>query len=154
MRLLRFARNDDERLSLAVVYLGLGSNMGDRDAHLKQAIQELESCGVRVHKMSSIIETDSVGGPPQGKFLNAVAQCETAIAPLELLHIIQNIEKIMGRVKTVANGPRVIDIDILLYNKLTMQSSELTIPHPRMFERAFVMNPLKEIAPEVIKGLN
>lgn len=127
--------------------------MGDREAHLKQAIQELESRGVRVSTMSSVIETDPVGGPPQGKFLNAVAECETAVAPLEFLHILQNIERAMGRVKTVTNGPRVIDIDILLYNKLTMQSKELTIPHPRMFERAFVMNPLNEIAPEALKGL-
>ncbi len=127
--------------------------MGDRKAHLLQAVQEIEKCGVVIRKMSSIIETDPVGGPPQGKFLNAVAECETAVKPIELLYTFQNIEKSMGRVKTVIDGPRVIDIDILLYNKLTIQSEELTIPHPRMQERAFVMDPLREIAPEVIKEL-
>lgn len=139
---------------MAVVYIALGSNTGDRRAHLKQAIQEIEKCGVLIRKMSSIIETDPVGGPPQGKFLNAVAECETAIKPVELLHTFQNIEKAMGRVKTVTNGPRVIDIDILLYNKLTIQSTELTIPHPRMLEREFVMQPLREIAPELAKELS
>jgi 2-amino-4-hydroxy-6-hydroxymethyldihydropteridine diphosphokinase len=136
------------------VYIGLGSNLGDREAYLKQAIQEIEKCGVIFLKLSSIIETDPVGGPPQGKFLNAVAQCETALDPLELLHAFQNIEKSMGRTKTVTDGPRVIDIDILLYNKLTIQSTELTIPHPRMLEREFVMQPLREIAPELAKELS
>lgn len=127
--------------------------MGDRGAHLKQATEEIEKRGVRVLKMSSVIETDPVGGPPQGKFLNAVAECETEIIPLELLHILQNIEKTMGRVKTVTDGPRVIDIDILLYNKLTLRSKELTIPHPRMLEREFVMGPLREIAPQLVLEL-
>ena len=128
--------------------------MGDREAHLKQAIQEIEKCGVSIRKISAVIETDPVGGPPQGKFLNAVAECETAVQPLALLHTFQNIERSMGRVKTVTDGPRVIDIDILLYNKLAMQSEELTIPHPRMLEREFVMTPLKEIAPQLVKEIS
>ncbi len=132
---------------MAIVYLGLGSNIGDRKANLNQAILNLESRGITVNKVASFIETDPIGGPPQGRYLNSVIECETLLPPLELLFIIQNIEKIMGRDRTVLNGPRIIDIDMLLYEKLKIQSKDLILPHPRMKEREFVIKPFMEIAP-------
>jgi 2-amino-4-hydroxy-6-hydroxymethyldihydropteridine diphosphokinase len=131
------------------IYLGLGSNLGDRRANLDRALKELAAAGIRIKKISSYIETDPVGGPPQGKFLNAAAQVETSLSPIELLEAVKSIEKCMGREKTVRNGPRLIDIDVLLYDEVKMNGEELTIPHPRMLGRAFVMAPLREIAPQV-----
>ena len=138
---------------MAVVYLGLGSNLGDRRKNIQQAIEELKLNGFVVEKVSTIIETDPVGGPSQEKYLNAVIKGQTELPPEELLSITQSIEKKLGRVKTVVDGPRTIDIDILLYDRIAVESSTLTIPHPRMRSRAFVMNPLKEIAPDLIKEL-
>ena len=132
---------------MATVYLGLGSNLGNREVNLKNAIQELKA-RLKLMRASNIIETEPVGGPPQGKYLNAVVQGITSLSPEELLNTIKSIEQELGRVETVVNGPRLIDIDILLYDHLQIQTDQLTIPHPRMFEREFVMTPLKEIAPE------
>ncbi|HLF18489.1 MAG TPA: 2-amino-4-hydroxy-6-hydroxymethyldihydropteridine diphosphokinase [Candidatus Omnitrophota bacterium] len=133
------------------VYLGLGSNLGNRQENLTKAIALLKEKGITVLAHSSVIETDPVGGPPQGKYLNAVIQISTHLSANELLSVCQSVEKQMGRVKTVPNGPRTIDIDILLYDNVVLTSASLTIPHPRMFERAFVMMPLKEIAPHISK---
>jgi 2-amino-4-hydroxy-6-hydroxymethyldihydropteridine diphosphokinase len=138
---------------LAIVYLGLGSNLGDRTAYLNRAIQEMNNHGIAIRKMSSVIETDPVGGPPQGKFLNAVAQCETAFTPAELLQTLQAIELHLGRIKTVTDGPRVIDLDILIYDQIKMELPGLTIPHPKMRSREFVMAPLREIAPHIAKDI-
>ena len=104
----------------------------------------------KILQSSSLIETAPVGGPAQGLYINGVVKIETSLPPLDLLHQLKSLEKFLGRRKTIPNGPRVIDIDILLYNNITMTSDELTIPHPRMWERAFVTQPLKEIAPELI----
>ncbi len=136
---------------MAIVYLGLGSNLGDRTAAISQAVQELNKNGIQVRKLSSVIETDPVGGPPQGKFLNAAAECETQLSPTELLKALQNIERVIGRIKNVTDGPRIIDLDILIYGQVKMKTPELTIPHPKMLSRAFVMTPLREIAPHIIK---
>ena len=136
---------------MAVIYLGLGSNIGNRTEQLNRAIELLKKSGIDIRKVSSYIETDPVGGPPQGRFLNAVAMAETKTSPAELLKTVQSIESAMGRVRTTANSPRPIDIDILLYDTLTLQSQDLTIPHPRMHQRAFVLNPLREIAPQRMK---
>ena len=138
---------------MAVVYLGLGSNLGDRRKNIQQAIEELKQSGFAVEKISTVIETDPVGGPPQGKFLNAVLKGQTELPPEELLQKMQSIEKKLGRVKTIANGPRIIDVDILLYDQIAVHTPTLIIPHPRMLTRDFVMNPLKEIAPQLIKEL-
>ena len=136
---------------MAVVYLGLGSNMGDRAANFERALELLKAAGLDVRQMSSTLETDPVGGPPQEKFLNAAVEAHTSLLPADLLKAVKQVEAEMGRVKTVANGPRPIDIDILLYDTITLQSQDLTIPHPRMHQRSFVMDPLKEIAPERVK---
>ena len=138
---------------LATVYLGLGSNVGDRAAYIGRAIQEMSNRGIQVNKISSLIETDPVGGPPQGKFLNAAVECETALSPANLLKILKSIEHALGRVRTVTDGPREIDLDILMYDQLNMTTPYLTIPHPKMHLREFVMAPLREIAPDIAKDI-
>ena len=135
---------------MSTVYLGIGSNLGDRKKNIEDALLYLETEGIDVIRCSSIIETNAVGGPPQPKFLNAVAFCETDHSPQEFLKVLLTIEKNLGRERTVTNGPRTIDLDILLFDDLSISTPELTIPHPRMFKRDFVMTPLKEIAPELI----
>lgn len=134
------------------VYLGLGSNLGDRQANIQMAVTRLQQEHIHTFKHSSIIETDPVGGPPQDKYLNAVIEVQTNYNPQDLLKITQSIEKSMGRVKTVPNGARIIDIDILLYKELKIETHTLTIPHPRIGERSFVLIPLTEIAPNLVKN--
>ena len=138
---------------MATVYLGLGSNLGDRALNIKNAIDSLNKQGIAVKKVSTIIETDPVGGPEQGKFLNGALEAETKLSPEDLHKTLKNIEKDLGRTPTVRNGPRTIDLDILLYNNLSIQTPELTIPHPQIFKRYFVVEPLKEIAPQVVRDL-
>lgn len=114
----------------------------------------LSGKGIILEKISSIIETDPVGGPPgQGKFLNAVVKIHTDLSPHALLACLQSIELGLGRVRKEHHGPRTIDLDILFYDDVVIQTPELTIPHPLMHEREFVMNPLNEIAPEKYKEL-
>lgn len=139
---------------MAKVFLGLGSNLGDRHANIRRAVDELKKRGINVQRLSTLIESDPAGGPPQTKFINAAAEIKTAISPDELLTLVKSIELHMGRVPTVTNGPRVIDIDILLYDNITLDTPRLTIPHPRMCERDFVMRPLREIAPELGERCN
>ncbi len=134
---------------MATVYLALGSNVGDRHSNIRRAIDYLNVLGVHIKRLSTVIETDPVGGPVQGKFLNAVLEAQTNLSPQRLLSQIKEIEVKIGRIHREVNGPREIDIDILLYDDFTMDYPELTIPHPRMREREFVMGPLKEIAPEL-----
>lgn len=136
---------------MAVVYLGLGSNLGDRAAYIRKALEGLKARGVHVIKISSILETEPEGGPPQGKYFNAVVECSTTVDPLSLLKMIHDIEHDLGRVRTVPNAPRTIDLDILLYDQIHLNTPELTIPHPRMNSRDFVTEPLKEIAPHLFK---
>lgn len=134
-----------------IAYLSLGSNIGDREAFLKEALVQLHQASkVKIHKLSSIYETDPVGFTEQDAFLNMVVQIETELLPQELLDLCLDIEREMGRVRTIRWGPRVIDIDILLYNKDHIETSTLQIPHPRMHERAFVLVPLAEINPNLI----
>jgi 2-amino-4-hydroxy-6-hydroxymethyldihydropteridine diphosphokinase len=138
---------------MATVFLGLGSNLGNRRQTIERALKTLTEKGVNVIKVSSIVETEPEGGPPQGNFLNTVVQAETGLPPRELLSCVKSIEKSLGRTPSVRNGPRVIDIDILLYDDLKWHSPELDIPHPRMLSRSFVMIPLKEIAPDIARRL-
>ena len=138
---------------MPIAYLGLGSNLGDREASIRTACDLLKEKGIKILKQSSIIETDPIGGPPQGKFLNAVVKVETQLSPHNLLAESKAIEKKMGRVKTVENGPRPIDIDILIYDNVTIATPELTIPHPQMLKREFVMTPLREIDPNLAEQL-
>lgn len=130
---------------MAVVFLGLGSNLGDRRKNIQAAVELLTQAGIKVTRLSSIIETDPVGGPPQGLFLNAAAKAETALSPREVLNVIGRIESALGRVRTVKDGPRTIDIDILTYDNYQINEPDLVIPHPRMHDRDFVMRPLQEL---------
>jgi 2-amino-4-hydroxy-6-hydroxymethyldihydropteridine diphosphokinase len=132
------------------VYLGLGSNLGDREAAIEGALLRLAARGFRTTLRSSLWLTDPVGGPPQGPFLNAAAGGETALSPDELLEACLATEREMGRVRTVRNGPRTIDVDILLFGDERRGGPGLEIPHPRLAERRFVLAPLAEIAAEVL----
>ncbi len=132
-------------------YLSLGGNLGDRGYYLRTAICRLvASPGIGVEKISSIYETKAWGEVEQPDFWNLVLRLETVLKPVELLHRLQEIENELGRVRTKKWGPRTIDIDILLYDNIVCDSSELKVPHPLMEQRAFVMIPLKEIAPDLI----
>ena len=139
---------------MAVVYLGLGSNLGNRKKNIQSALKCLNQNGVAVKKISTIIETKPVGGPAtQGKFLNAALEVQTTLTPEALRATLKTIEDKLGRVRTVKNGPRTIDIDILLYGARAIKTKNLTIPHPRMLKRSFVIKPLREIAPQVVSKL-
>ena len=140
---------------MATVYLGIGSNLGNRRKNIEDAVTSLRKNRINILERSTIIETDPVGGPPaQKKFLNGVLKVQTQLAPQRLLHLLKYIERELGRTKTVVNGPRIIDLDILLYDHLKMQTPQLTLPHPRMRERDFVMKPLKEIEPLLTEELS
>ncbi|MDO8531895.1 MAG: 2-amino-4-hydroxy-6-hydroxymethyldihydropteridine diphosphokinase [Dehalococcoidia bacterium] len=129
------------------VYLGLGGNLGDRRANLAKAVALL-SLNVDVARVSGLYETEPVGYAEQPRFLNAVALVRTTLPPRQLFSFVKGIERAMGREPSFRNAPRLVDIDILLYGDAAMQSPYLTVPHPRMHERAFVLAPLAEIAPE------
>ncbi|MFH0828550.1 MAG: 2-amino-4-hydroxy-6-hydroxymethyldihydropteridine diphosphokinase, partial [Candidatus Omnitrophota bacterium] len=127
---------------------------GDRKFYVESAIKKIRILpNTKVKKVSSIIETAQQGGPAQGPYLNAVLEIETGLLPYQLLKELQQIEAGLGRVRVVVNGPRTIDLDILVYGDLCMKEEALCIPHPRMLERNFVMLPLKEIAPELVQSL-
>lgn len=130
-------------------YLGLGSNLGDRRANLAEALRLLSE-RVEVVAVSSVYDTAPVGVGEQPRFLNAVCRIESDVGPLQLLTLAKGIEAGMGRDLSLRNEPRVIDIDIIFYGDAIIESPELTVPHPRMNERAFVLIPLAEIAPDVV----
>lgn len=131
------------------VYLSLGSNLGDREANLKKAI-ELLSHRSRIGRVSSVYETEPVGvNVNQPKFLNLACQVFTGLAPLDLLALAKGLEAAMGRGRNTSNLPRSIDIDILFCGSEIIKTDDLTVPHPRLQERAFVLIPLNEIAPDL-----
>lgn len=133
------------------VYLSLGSNLGDRKAQLQEAVRLLQSNpSISNMKMSSIYETAPVGYLNQDAFLNLVIRLETSLSPLELLDICQEIEQALHRERLVRWGPRTVDLDVLLYGQEQLATERLTIPHPRMYERAFVLVPLQELMPSLI----
>jgi len=134
---------------MKTAYLGLGSNLGDRAANLESAIQRLDGERVRVTRRSSVWETEPRDLLEQPFFLNQVVEIETDLFPRQLFQHIQRIEREMGRQKRIAKGPRLIDLDILLYGTAIVKSPELEIPHPRMTERRFVLAPLAELAPDL-----
>ena len=135
---------------MATVYLGLGSNMGDRQGHLARALAALVADrDVRVMAVSRFIETEPVGGPPgQGMYLNGAARIETDLEPAALLAELKSIEHRLGRRDGPRWGARPIDLAILLYDDLVLDAPDLVIPHPRLAERRFVLEPLSEIAPD------
>ena len=132
------------------VYLSLGSNVGDREANLRTAIAALGDASVRVTQVSSFYETEPVDFLEQAWFLNCAVEGETGVPALDLLRALRGIELRLGSKKLVAKGPRLIDMDILLYGLETIDAPELQVPHPRMHLRRFVMVPLAEIAPDVM----
>jgi 2-amino-4-hydroxy-6-hydroxymethyldihydropteridine diphosphokinase len=134
---------------MATVYLGLGSNLGNRARNIYRALRLLGS-RVRLDKISSLYETEPVGLTEQPWFLNLVCCGETDLSPEALLNLAKTIERQMGRKQGVRFGPRLIDIDILLYDDLVLSTPQLQIPHPRLHERAFVLIPLSEVAPGLI----
>lgn len=131
-----------------IVFLSLGSNVGDREENLRAAIAALPEIGVQVKSISSIYETEPVDLLEQPWFLNSVVQGETTVPPVALIRELRELERRMGSKKLVARGPRLIDLDILLYGPQTIDSPELQVPHPRMHLRRFVLAPLAEIAPD------
>src|SRR5713101_17107 len=132
------------------VYLSLGSNVGDRAKNLRAAIAALAEAGVRVTKISAFYETEPVDFLEQAWFLNCAVEGETGVPALDLLRALRGIELRLGSKKLVAKGPRLIDMDILLYGLETIDAPELQVPHPRMHLRRFVLVPLAEIAPEAV----
>ena len=131
---------------MSIVYLGLGTNLGDRKQNISKAIEAI-SLKMSISKQSSLYETTAWGYTDQPNFLNQVIQVETNLSPLRLLNFLKKTEVELGRVENFRYGPRLIDIDILFYDDLIKTTSRLQIPHPRILERAFVLVPLNEIAP-------
>jgi 2-amino-4-hydroxy-6-hydroxymethyldihydropteridine diphosphokinase len=129
------------------IYLSLGSNIGARAGNIARALAELPEHGVRVVGRSSLYETEPVEFLAQGCFLNCVVEVETDLAPVELMRALLDIERAMGRERVAPKGPRIIDVDILLYGSRVVREADLEIPHPRMAERRFVLVPFAEIAP-------
>lgn len=135
----------------ATAYIGLGSNLGDREGYLRRALRRLEEAGAgHVRRVSPVYETDPWGYADQGPFLNLVAEIETDLTPSALLAGAQAIERELGRERTLRWGPRTIDLDILLYGDLIWDKPELTLPHPRLAERAFVLVPLADLDPGLV----
>ena len=132
-------------------YIAFGSNLGDRNKNIERAIAYLKELeGVSVTKVSAVYETQPVGGPPQEKFLNGVVEAQTSLLPDELMDRLKGIESRLGRVKTEENGPRPIDLDIIFYGDIVIEGERIKIPHPRVQERRFVLEGLREIAPDFV----
>jgi len=131
------------------VYLSLGSNIGEREDNLRRALALLRASGVEVRRLSSMWETEPQELARQRWFINLIAEIETALFPRQLLHLTGRIEKEMGRRRLTPKGPRIIDIDIVLFGNFVIHVAELEIPHPRMAERRFVLAPLAELAPDL-----
>lgn len=130
-------------------HLGLGSNLGDRAGYLRRAVAALRVASeVTVVAVSRVYETDPVGGPEQGAYLNAVVAIDTTLAPPALLDLAHDLENAARRVRAERWGPRTLDVDVLLYGDATIDTPDLTVPHPRLWERGFVLAPLRDVAPD------
>lgn len=128
-------------------FLALGSNLGDRDAYIREAVAAMPD----VVAVSPVYETEPVGPPGQGPYLNAVVELDTELSPRELLELCRSLEMEAGRVRTEHWGPRTLDVDVLLVGDLTVDEPDLVVPHPRMWERDFVLRPLADLAPELVE---
>jgi 2-amino-4-hydroxy-6-hydroxymethyldihydropteridine diphosphokinase len=136
------------------VYLGLGSNLGERLRYLQGAVDALvAAAGVTVVAVSRVYETDPVGGPEQGRYLNAVVGLDTALTPRELLTLAQRLETEARRVRADRWGPRTLDVDVLLVGDAVNSEPDLVVPHPRVWERGFVLAPLHDVAPELVETM-
>ncbi len=135
-----------------IAYIALGANLGDREQNIRAALQELDqTLGVKITKHSSLFENPAVGGPADSPpFLNAAAELSTTLTARELLHRLLEIENKLGRVRREKWAPRLIDLDLLIFGDQVIESEQLTIPHPLMHTRRFVLRPLAEIAPELV----
>jgi len=138
---------------MATAYLSLGSNLGRREANIASALKMLGR-KARILEVSSLYETEPVGYKEQPWFLNCVCSLETDLSPQALLELAKTVERKLGREPTRRFGPRLIDIDVLFYDDLVLDSPDLVVPHPRLAERAFVLVPLKEIAPNLVHPLS
>ncbi|HWN22361.1 MAG TPA: 2-amino-4-hydroxy-6-hydroxymethyldihydropteridine diphosphokinase [Gaiellaceae bacterium] len=143
--------NDEHRIR-AIAYVGLGANLGDREGALRRALDALDAeVGIVVAAVSTLRETDPVGYLDQPRFLNAAARLETELGPRELLETLLCVERELGRDRSGPRfGPRTIDLDLLLYGELELDEEGLTVPHPRLHERRFVLEPLDELAPGLL----
>lgn len=135
---------------MAVIYIGIGSNIGDREANCKKAIELLQTKGIVTTKISSIYETEPWGVKEQPKFLNMALEAETNLSPEKLLIALKDIEKQMKREYAIKWGPRIIDLDLLFYDNIILDTDDLKIPHPLICKRDFVLLPLSEIAPNKV----
>jgi 2-amino-4-hydroxy-6-hydroxymethyldihydropteridine diphosphokinase len=136
----------------ARAYLALGSNLGERAQYLRGALDALEAePEVTVVAVSGVYETDPVGGPEQGRYLNAVVALDTVLTPRELLALAQRLEAGAARVRAQRWGPRTLDVDVLLVGDSVVSEPDLVVPHPRMWERGFVLAPLHDVAPELVE---
>ncbi|NLA27030.1 MAG: 2-amino-4-hydroxy-6-hydroxymethyldihydropteridine diphosphokinase [Firmicutes bacterium] len=135
---------------ITTAFISLGSNLGDRVSYLEESLFRLEQGQLSIGAVSPLYETAPIGGPPQGLFLNACVSFHTALSPVSLLRRLQQIETSLGRVRLERWGPRTIDLDLLIYGKVIMNTPVLELPHPRMHVRDFVLKPLSVIAPELI----
>jgi 2-amino-4-hydroxy-6-hydroxymethyldihydropteridine diphosphokinase len=131
-------------------FIALGSNLGDKRKNIEIAIEKIKEKGINILKVSSIIETEPYGYKDQDSFLNAVCLVETSLDPFSLLRVLLNIEEEMGRKRIFKWGPRNIDLDIIFYDDLVIESEELIIPHPDAHNRTFVMGPISEIEPDFV----
>lgn len=134
---------------MVTAYIALGANLGDREATLREAIRRLGALG-EVQEVSPLYETEPVGYADQPRYLNAVAQIRATMPPVALLRALLWIESELGRVRSFANAPRTLDLDLLLMDDVVLDEPDLTLPHPRLHERAFVLVPLADLAPELI----
>lgn len=130
--------------------IGLGSNLGERDKNIRTALEKMQEKGIELLRVSSVLETEPYGYTNQPKFLNAVCLVETNLTPDQLLDVLLEIEKEMGRVRERKWGPRIIDLDIIFYEDLVLESERLIVPHPDMHNRWFVLAPLAEICPDYV----
>ncbi|MBI3817205.1 MAG: 2-amino-4-hydroxy-6-hydroxymethyldihydropteridine diphosphokinase [Planctomycetes bacterium] len=136
---------------MARMYIALGANLGERAANLYNGVGGCAEHGLRLIKLAPIYESTPVGGPPgQPSYYNSVAEFESSLDPVVILRILQKIEERFGRVRTETNGPRTLDLDLLVYGSLAMRVSDLVLPHPRLHERLFVLAPFADIAAELI----
>jgi 2-amino-4-hydroxy-6-hydroxymethyldihydropteridine diphosphokinase len=133
-----------------VAYILAGSNLGDRQIYIEEALNALGKLGAALIRRSGYFETEPVGNPDQPWFLNLAAEISTQLTPIDLLHGCQKIEHSLGRVRSFQNAPRTLDLDILLFGSVVLSEPGLIIPHPRMAERRFVLVPLAQIAPDYI----
>ncbi len=134
---------------MKTIFLALGSNLGDREEHLRRAVELLKAPALKITRISPVYETAPQGKLDQGWFLNLVLQAETSLLPMQLLTHCTRVEQALKRQRAAANGPRTIDVDVLFYGRAIIQSERLVVPHPRYQERRFVLQPLCDLDPDL-----